>query len=72
MSLRSAGQLEASKCVKEVTLTSPSRASKYRKAFQSITESSLSDDAALSVLVELKRSKNQYHGLRSVNKENCK
>ncbi|CAL1672299.1 unnamed protein product [Lasius platythorax] len=73
MSLRSAGQLDASKIVKEATLTSPLRASRYRKAFQSTTENTLSEDAALSVLVEFKLSKSQYQGLRSVSKENhCK
>jgi hypothetical protein len=73
MSLRSAGQLDASKVLKEATLTSPSRASQYRKAFQSPTESTLSEDAALSVLVEYKLSKSQYQGLRSTSKENhCK
>lgn len=73
MSLRSAEQLDASKVVKEATLTSPSRTSRYRKAFQSTTGSILSEVAALSVLVEYKLSKSQYQGLRSVSKKNhCK
>lgn len=73
ISLRSAGQLDASKVIKEVTMTSPSRTLKYRNALKSTTESTLSEDAALSVLVEYKFSKSQYQGLRSISKENhCK
>ncbi|KYN10861.1 hypothetical protein ALC57_16988 [Trachymyrmex cornetzi] len=70
MSLRSVGQLDASKVMKEATSTSPLRAFKYRKAFHSIRESTLSTEVALSILVEYKLSKSQYQGLRSVSKEN--
>lgn len=73
MSLRSSGQLHASKIIKDVTSTSPIRASKYITAFTSKVEKTLSDDAALSVLVEHKFSKRTYHGIRKVAKENnCK
>ncbi|XP_032687790.1 uncharacterized protein LOC116851966 [Odontomachus brunneus] len=55
------GQLDASKIVKDVTLTSPTRATKYMKAATSQVERTLSNDAALSVLIEhkfLKRKEN--------------
>jgi len=73
MNLRSSGQLDASKIIKDVTSTSPTRAFKYRTAFTSEVEKTLSDDAALSVLVEYKFSKRTYQGIRKVAKENnCK
>lgn len=57
----------------DVTSTSPTRASKYITAFTSKVERTLSDDAALSVLVEHQFSKRTYHGIRKVAKENnCK
>ncbi|EFN61161.1 hypothetical protein EAG_09607, partial [Camponotus floridanus] len=70
MNLRSTGQLDASKIIKDVTSTSPTRAFKYRTAFTSEVEKTLSDDAALSVLVEYKFSKRTYQGIRKVAKEN--
>lgn len=73
MSLRASGQSHASKIIKDVTLTNPIRVSKYITAFTSKVERTLSDDAALSVLVEHKFSKRTYHGVRKVAKENnCK
>jgi len=73
MNLRSSGQLDASKIIKDVTSTSPTRAFKYRTAFTSEVEKTLSDDAALSVLVVYKFSKRTYQGIRKVAKENnCK
>lgn len=72
MSLRASGQLDASKVVKDIT-SSPTKASKYTTAFTSEVERTLSDDAALSVLVEYKFSKRTYQGIRKVGKENhCK
>jgi len=54
-------------------LTNTTRAFKYRIAFTSEVEKTLSDDAALSVLVEYKFSKRTYQGIRKVAKENnCK
>jgi len=71
MSLRSSGQLLASNVVKDVTSTSP-RVSKYVTAFSEV-ERTLSDDAALSVLVEHKFSKRAYQKVKKVDKENnCK
>lgn len=73
MSLRTSGQSHASKIVKDVTSTSPTRASKYITAFTSKVEKTLSHDEALSVLVEHKFSKRTYQGIRKVAKENnCK
>lgn len=58
MSLRSAGQVHASKLLKEVT-KSPNRATKYRQAYKTSLESqpkSLSGEDALAVLVSAKLS----------------
>lgn len=73
MSLRSIGQLDASTVVKEVTTTSPTRASKYRRAYAVTDETTLSEEAALSALIEYKFSKSTYQGMRTLGKENnCK
>ncbi|XP_029164495.1 uncharacterized protein LOC114935764 [Nylanderia fulva] len=73
MNLRFSGQLNASKIVKDVTLTSPTRATKYMKAATSQVEQTLSNDAALSVLIEHKFSKRTYQSIRNIGKENnCK
>lgn len=47
MSLRSSGQFYASKVMKDITITSPNRATKYIKAFTSQAETTLSGDAEL-------------------------
>jgi len=70
MSLRASGNLDASKVVKDVTSTSPSRATKYRKAMKSTSETRLSGEAALLLLIEQKLSKSQYTGLRAMSLEN--
>lgn len=66
MSLRSAGQVHASKLLKEVT-KSPNRATKYRQAYKTSLESqpkSLSGEDALAVLVSAKLSRHQYDVVR--------
>ncbi|XP_012250879.2 uncharacterized protein LOC105683103 isoform X2 [Athalia rosae] len=50
-------------------LPSPSRDFKYRKASESPTEISLSEEAAFSFLVEYDLTKSQYQGLRSLSKD---
>lgn len=73
MSLRASGNLDATKGVKNMTSTSLSRATKYRKTMQSTSGTTLSGEAALSFLIELKLSKSGYIGLRTRSKENnCK
>lgn len=73
MNLRSSGKLDAAKVVKDVTMTSPSRASKYRTAYASTDEITLSEEAALSAMIEYKMSKTSYQGMRRLGKENnCK
>lgn len=72
-SLRSTGQLDASKLVKEAALSTPTRASKYRKKFNITTETPLTSEGALSLLIELKLSKSQYQGLRQTSlQQNCR
>lgn len=66
MSLRTSGQLDAAKVVKDATLTTPTRASRYRKFLETKPEVTLSADAALSYLVDRKMSKNDYQALRSL------
>lgn len=66
MSIRSSGQLDAAEVVKNATLTSPTRALKYRKALETKPEVTLSADAALSYLVDCKLSKSDYQALRSL------
>lgn len=66
MNLRSSGKLDAANIVKEVTTSSPTRASKYKAAFQAASNPAIpmSADAALSVVVEAKLTKNQYSVIR--------
>lgn len=73
MKLRVSGKLDAAKVVKDVTLGSPSKAEKYRKSLEFVSETILSGDKALSLLIEQKLSRSQYEGLRNISLENnCK
>jgi len=56
--------------VKDVGLGSPSSGRKYRESLQSVSEKTLSPDAAVSLIVECKLSKSQYLSLRNVSMEN--
>lgn len=71
MSLRAAGKLDAAKVVQDVTLGSPSRAQKYRKSLESISEIPYTPDKALSLVVELDMSKSDYQKLRNSTREQC-
>lgn len=74
MSLRASGQLDAANVIKDVTLTTPKRAEKYRKAYKETSKSVMpyTDDKALSLIIEAKLSKHQYNILRSTAKlNNC-
>lgn len=71
MSLRSAGQTDASKLIKEITSTSPKRATRYRTAFEEseVNKSSqLSPEEALSMFVDAKLTRNQYNIIRAKDK----
>ena len=70
MNLRSSGKLDSAKIVCDVGLGSPSKAKKYKESIDTIQETTLLADAALSLIVELTLSKPQYQGLRNRRKEN--
>ncbi|KYN21922.1 hypothetical protein ALC57_05694, partial [Trachymyrmex cornetzi] len=73
MSLRSTGNLEAAKVVKDVSSTSPIRAAKYVTAFQSKMEETFTPDEALSLMLESKISKRAYQTTRNeTKKKGCK
>lgn len=73
MSLRSTGNLEAAKVVKDVSSTSPTRAAKYVTAFQSKMEETFTPDEALSLMLESKISKQAYQTTRNeAKKKGCK
>lgn len=74
MSLRASGHLDASNVIKEVTLSTPKRAEKYRKAYKETLKSVMpyTDNKALSLVIEAKLSKHQYNIIRSTAKlNNC-
>lgn len=60
MSLRTSGQVDAAQVLKDVTLTSPTRASKYIAAVRSKNETPLTPDEALSLMIEKGESKRSY------------
>jgi len=58
MSLRASGQVEAAKLLKEITTSTPTRASRYRKVFKQSAQAPkrLSGEDALAVIVDVKLS----------------
>lgn len=71
MSLRSSGNTDAAKLVKEITFSSPKRATRYRKAFK-MSQSpiiQLSGESALSMIVDAKLTRHQYNIIRSKDKK---
>jgi hypothetical protein len=75
MSLRSLGQNDAANLVKNVTQTTPTRALKYKNAFEDSLNhiTPLTKNKALSILVEAKITKHQYNIIREqANKKNYK
>lgn len=73
MKLRQKGKLDAAKVVKDVIAGSPSKATRYRQSLDSKSETTLSSDEALALLVENHLSKGQYSAIRSVIREkDCK
>lgn len=72
MSLRSAGQVEASNVVKEVTQTTPTRATKYRTAFKNYSapkKRQLTGAEALAMCVEAQLTRHQYNIIREQDKD---
>lgn len=71
MSLRAEGSVDAAAIVKEVKFSTPTRASKYRQAFKRREGESLylSEDKALSVLIEAKLTRHQYNIIREADKK---
>ncbi|VVC35067.1 Hypothetical protein CINCED_3A015753 [Cinara cedri] len=57
MSLRASGQTEAAKLLKELTTSTPTRGSRYRKVFkESKAPKKLSGEDALAIIVDAKLS----------------
>lgn len=65
MQLRADGKLDAAEILKDVAFTTPTRAKKYKKAFQKDCEVPFSTDEALSFFVEAKLTKFQYNLMRT-------
>ncbi|KAK9745362.1 hypothetical protein QE152_g6947 [Popillia japonica] len=71
--LRSSGQVHAAQVLKDVTSTSPTRASKYISAVRSQNEVPLTPDEALSLMIEKGESKRSYQLSRNAARaHNCK
>lgn len=70
MSLRSSGMLDAADVVKEITVTTPTKTTKFRKAYKDslVPHIEISSNQALSMLVEAKLTKYQYNIVRSTAK----
>ena len=66
MSLRADGQWDAANVVKNVTCTTPKRGSKFRKAYKESLSpvQVITDDRALSMVIEAKLTKRQYNIIR--------
>ncbi|KAJ8936203.1 hypothetical protein NQ314_012452 [Rhamnusium bicolor] len=67
MSLRSSGQIDASKVIKDVTTTSPKRALKYRTAYKQLDipqTRKLQGTEALSIFIDAALIREQYNKIR--------
>lgn len=66
MALRSSGQVHASRLLKEITTTTPTRARRYKEAFDKKEQIvPLSGEEALSTMVEAQLTTHQYKVVRS-------
>lgn len=73
MSLRAGGKLDASKVLHDIMEGSPTRATRYRQSLYCNSERKMTNDEALSFIIENKLSKNMYNNIRSTSVEhNCK
>lgn len=70
MQFRSEGHLEKAEVIKNVAFSTPTRASKYKKAISAIKVQPFSPDQALSIFVEAKLTKFQYNVIRDAAKSN--
>lgn len=68
MQFRSEGHLEKAEVIKNVVFSTPTRASKYKKAISDIKIQPFSPDQALSIFVEAKLTKFQYNVIRDAAK----
>ena len=69
MSLRLSGENDASKILNDITTKSPTRASKYRKAFQLALKPQkvgVSSNDALALVIDSKLSKDGYQNIRNL------
>lgn len=67
MKLKAEGQVKTSNVIKDMTSSSPNRASEYQKAYKEFSEQKqklLSGEDALAVLVDAKLSREQYNVIR--------
>lgn len=69
MQFRAAGKLDTALVMKDVTLSTPTRASKYKKAYTKVNAIQFSSDEALSVFIEAKLTKFQYNIIRDAAKQ---
>lgn len=72
VSLWTKGKRDAASVVKEVLTTTPTRASKYKKAyrlFQQTADDKVASNKALSVFVEAKLTRHQYNLIRELAKD---
>lgn len=72
MSLRAKGELDVANVIKEVTLSTPKRAKKYKKAYIESLKlvTPYFNDKAFSITLKAKLSKRQYNIIRSTAEHN--
>lgn len=73
MSFRNSGNVDAAKVVKDIAEGHPSTATTYIDSLKAVKEKQLSQNEALSLLIESKLSKNMYNNIRATSiSHNCK
>lgn len=65
MILRASGKIDASEVVKDVVFGTPTKATKYRTFIHRIIETTLTAECALSLMIDLKLSCQQYQSLQN-------
>jgi len=67
MSLRKSGNVDSAYVIKNITCTTPTRASKYKKSFKDSKNKIkvISNDEALSLIIEAQLTKHQYNLIRT-------
>lgn len=69
MSLRSSGKRDAAKLVKELSVSSPGRATSLKQAKNMIRDQKLTPEKALSLIIDAKLSVHQYNTIRQSAKD---